>query len=62
MSTASLFDAWHLKGGCGEQAGKFACCVSLGKALKGMSQPLSGRQVASQLLSKCRHPIQKTGI
>ena len=32
------------RGGCGEQAGKFAV-VSLGKALNGMLPPLCGRQV-----------------
>ena len=32
-------------GGCGEQAGKFACCI-LGKTLNGTPPPLCGRQVA----------------
>ena len=58
------FPAWRsaFRGGCGEQAGKFALIVSLGKALKETPLPSFGRQVAQtalkwQLPSECGHPV-----
>ena len=41
------FPAWRsaFMGGCGEQVGKFGCCV-LGQVTKRDAPPLCGRQVA----------------
>ena len=62
------FPAWRsaFRGGCGEQAGKFACCV-LGQGTLRDAPPLFGRQVAHksrkrQLPSECGHTVQSIAI
>ena len=62
------FPAWRsafIKS-CGEQAGKFACCV-VGQGTERDAQPLCGRQVAQaprklQLQSECGGSVQNIAI
>ena len=55
------FPAWRsaFMGGCGEQAGKFACCV-LGQGIQRDAPPLCGRQVTWkwQLPTECGLTVQ----
>ena len=46
FTAAFLLEAQHLKGQCGEQAGKFTLVVPLEKSLSGISPSWYGRQVA----------------
>ena len=62
------FPAWRsaFRGGCGEQAGKFACCV-LGQGTQRDAPPLCEKQVAQtalkwQLPSECGRPVQNIAI
>ena len=51
------FPAWRsaFRGGCGEQAGKFACCV-LGQGTSRDAPPLCGRQVTHKPRKKKAAP------
>ena len=59
------FPAWRstFMGGCGEQAGKFACCV-LGQGTQRGAPPLCGRQVTRkwQFPSECGLTVQNIAI
>ena len=59
------FPAWPsaFMGDCGEQAGKFACCV-LGQGTQRDAPPLCGRQVTRnrQLPSKCGLIVQNIAL
>ena len=63
-STALLLGARHLMGVCGEQAGKFACCV-LGEGTQRFAPLLCERQMAQFPLRREgwwqeEHPTLKT--
>ena len=54
---------WAFRGGCREQAGKFACCV-LGQGTERDAPPLCGGQVTRkwQLPSECEHIVLNIAI